>query len=355
MSESRLAYNIARYRKRKGLSQEKVSEYMGVSRQAVTKWETDLSRPSSDHLIRLAELLGVSVDTLLGADSQEAFSGKSGNVEESVSCFGQEPVQEGTDPGISRLGYKADMGKVSWILVGVSVSCILTYMVNSLIWGIFSGGVLICMFLICVPIQMFLHVIFSNALKNDSFSGIAGFDEKTEYNLCEVKKLLVQMDLQIGILSAVFVFLLCVVNCMKFEAGWLNGLLVLLYAMNFTATVEFGNYKGIDRIYCREEDKERARRSMPVTAVYTVVVMAGVLITYVIFETRGIENNTWPAIKAGGILLSGILAATAGFLLEHSRIRKWDPVNTGYRTGRISLLCLMICVTLYAAAAWRFT
>ncbi len=45
MNKNKLAKNIKYYRKKRGLSQEKVSEYMGVSRQAVTKWESDISRP----------------------------------------------------------------------------------------------------------------------------------------------------------------------------------------------------------------------------------------------------------------------------------------------------------------------
>lgn len=344
MGEGRLAENIARYRKRKGLSQEKVSEYMGVSRQAVTKWETDLSRPSSDHLIRLAELLGVSVDALLGNEEEERLRLRSETGQEKVEQ--EEPVQEET--GIeNRFGHKIDMGKIPWLFVGISASCMLTYVVNSMVWNIFSGGVLICMFLICVPIQMFLHILFSNAVKNDSFGGLAGFDDKTEYHLSEVKKLLVQMDLQIGILSVVFVFLLCTVNCMDFGAGWLNGLLMLLYAMNFAAVVEFSNYKGIDRIYCQEEDKRRARQGMPVTVIYTVLVFAGICITCVIFEWKEIENNSWPAVKICGFLLLGILAATTGFLMEHRRIRKQDPVNPRYKTGRTGALCLLACVMMY--------
>ena len=51
MSENQLAENLIYYRKKKGLSQEKVSEYMDVSRQAVTKWEANISRPSSNNLI----------------------------------------------------------------------------------------------------------------------------------------------------------------------------------------------------------------------------------------------------------------------------------------------------------------
>ena len=53
-----------------GLSQEKLSELVGVSRQAVTKWESGQSAPSTENLFRLAEILGTTVDFLL-ADNQK--------------------------------------------------------------------------------------------------------------------------------------------------------------------------------------------------------------------------------------------------------------------------------------------
>lgn len=52
-------------RQRAGLSQERVAEMVGVSRQAVTKWETDRSAPSTENLFRLAEIFGIGVDLLL--------------------------------------------------------------------------------------------------------------------------------------------------------------------------------------------------------------------------------------------------------------------------------------------------
>ena len=66
MNENQLAENLIYYRKKKGMSQEKVSEYLEVSRQAVTKWEANISRPNSNNLIKLAQLFEVDVDTLLG-------------------------------------------------------------------------------------------------------------------------------------------------------------------------------------------------------------------------------------------------------------------------------------------------
>lgn len=49
-----------------GLSQETLAEAMGVSRQAVTKWEADQSAPSSEKLIALAKLFHISLDELIG-------------------------------------------------------------------------------------------------------------------------------------------------------------------------------------------------------------------------------------------------------------------------------------------------
>jgi len=61
-----LAARIKAARTDAGLSQEKVAEAMNVSRQAVAKWESGQSAPSTANLIRLAALLGTTVDALTG-------------------------------------------------------------------------------------------------------------------------------------------------------------------------------------------------------------------------------------------------------------------------------------------------
>ena len=46
------------------MSQEKLAELLGVSRQAVSKWEIGLSNPTTENLIRLAEIFQVSMDEI---------------------------------------------------------------------------------------------------------------------------------------------------------------------------------------------------------------------------------------------------------------------------------------------------
>ena len=58
-------------RKKAGLSQEELSGRVGVSRQAVSKWETGESVPETGKLAALAAALGVTVDWLLSEDEPE--------------------------------------------------------------------------------------------------------------------------------------------------------------------------------------------------------------------------------------------------------------------------------------------
>lgn len=56
---------IKNCRRKSGLTQEQVADEMGVSRQAVTKWENGQSAPSTENLFKLASLFGTTVDLLL--------------------------------------------------------------------------------------------------------------------------------------------------------------------------------------------------------------------------------------------------------------------------------------------------
>ena len=56
---------IKALRRAAGLSQEQLADRLGVSRQAVTKWETSIGTPDLDNIVAVARLFGVSTDYLL--------------------------------------------------------------------------------------------------------------------------------------------------------------------------------------------------------------------------------------------------------------------------------------------------
>ena len=63
-----IANRLQKLRKEKGYSQEQLAAELGISRQAVSKWERAESSPDTDNLICLARLYDVSLDELLSTD-----------------------------------------------------------------------------------------------------------------------------------------------------------------------------------------------------------------------------------------------------------------------------------------------
>lgn len=69
-----LGEKIKACRQGAGMSQEKVAELVGVSRQAVTKWEVNQSAPNTENLFKLAEIFGTTVDMLLASEDENKQS-----------------------------------------------------------------------------------------------------------------------------------------------------------------------------------------------------------------------------------------------------------------------------------------
>ena len=60
-----LGKKISELRKEKGITQEELADKLGVSPQAVSKWESGKSAPSTTNLLALAELFGLTAEDLL--------------------------------------------------------------------------------------------------------------------------------------------------------------------------------------------------------------------------------------------------------------------------------------------------
>ena len=67
-----LGRRIQEARKAAGLSQESLGERLGVSRQAVSKWEADAAVPELENLIAMSRIFGVTIGALLGVEPEAA-------------------------------------------------------------------------------------------------------------------------------------------------------------------------------------------------------------------------------------------------------------------------------------------
>lgn len=95
---------IAAHRRRLGLTQDQLAEQIGVSPQAVSKWENDQSCPDIAILPQLAEIFGVSTDELLGrsAKADPVYQGEIVN---------DDPEEDSKEPKGLHIDFNFDSGR----------------------------------------------------------------------------------------------------------------------------------------------------------------------------------------------------------------------------------------------------
>ena len=79
-----LGNNIFELRKKERISQEKLGERVGVTRQTVSNWELDQTVPDANQLLALSKALNTSIDLLVENDIQNLLEQKVGNVETEI-------------------------------------------------------------------------------------------------------------------------------------------------------------------------------------------------------------------------------------------------------------------------------
>ena len=75
-----LGDKLSKLRKENNYTQEQLADILGVSRQAISKWESNITYPETDKLIRMSELFNCSLDYLL-KDAEETDSKMKSNEE----------------------------------------------------------------------------------------------------------------------------------------------------------------------------------------------------------------------------------------------------------------------------------
>ena len=119
-----IAERLQKIRKEHGYSQEQLADELGVSRQAVSKWERGEASPDTDNLIALARLYNISVDCLLFDSPQEQTA-----IVESIPADEQVKVTRRYHNGIT--------GLVAGLSVFLSL---IAYIVMGSVWGLWHPG-----------------------------------------------------------------------------------------------------------------------------------------------------------------------------------------------------------------------
>ena len=86
VSSMKIGSNIAALRKEKGITQEELANALGVSAQAVSKWENNSSCPDVSLLTVIADYFGVTVDALLRSGAEEITRADSPSTDNNVAA-----------------------------------------------------------------------------------------------------------------------------------------------------------------------------------------------------------------------------------------------------------------------------
>ena len=126
-----LQENIRAFRQKKGMTQEELALRLHVVRQTVSKWEKGLSVPDAELLIRLAEVLEVSVAQLLGGEAETATEEKPDAMIEQLSRINEQLA-------IKNRRAKRLWKIVAWILGAIAVLIILNIGFGVAVYGVVS-------------------------------------------------------------------------------------------------------------------------------------------------------------------------------------------------------------------------
>lgn len=69
-----VALKIREYRKTQGLTQKELGEKIGVKHNTISGWESCKTEPEQDHLFKIAQVLGVSINDLFPKTTSDTFS-----------------------------------------------------------------------------------------------------------------------------------------------------------------------------------------------------------------------------------------------------------------------------------------
>ena len=125
-----LGEKIARQRKELNYTQEQLADILGVSRQSISKWESDIAYPETDKLIELGKLFDCSMDYLLKEKITEKDGVQTSGFTEKVEKIRRKVMTE------------KSKGKAKKILkiIGIILAVVLTIDIISMILYFFVLG-----------------------------------------------------------------------------------------------------------------------------------------------------------------------------------------------------------------------
>ena len=322
-----LAETIVQLRKQAGWSQEELADKLGVSRQAISKWESAQSVPDLNRILEMSRLFGVSTDILLKDDLGPEFIAENPPTElnDTDEPLRKVSLSEANDYISVRLAAapKIALGVMLCILSPVlliALSSLQELGRISLSEGQAAGiGVLVLMCLVGVAVALFII----NGMKLGRFSyiqedaldtayGVSGLARDRKENYRERHTMMLTIGIVLCVLSCVPIFVSMIVATSDLLTVLSVCILLIMIAIGVFMIVSTSIVQDTYDALLEEGDYTRQKKqaSRHYGYIYGIYWLAAVAIFLLIsFTTDSWDRSwiVWPIAGVGCGILAGIL------------------------------------------------
>ena len=318
-----LADKIIELRKKNGWSQEELAEKLGVSRQAVSKWEGAQSVPDIQRILEMSRLFGVSTDYLLKDDmdyGSEAITESTAETDSPLRRVDMETAsaflafRRNWAPRIALAVFLCIISPVALIMLGaLSEYGVLSISENA------AGGIGLIILLLLVAGAVSIFIIYG--IKNQPYEFLEEEDIDTAYGVTGMVREYKERCAAACSAQIVLGVVLCILSLLPlFGALCVTEnelvitlcvcLLLVIVAVGVVFLVLAGMKRGAANMLLQEgdysrEEKKRNRLTSTAAGVYWLLVTAGYLAWS--FTTGG-WNRTWIVWPVAGVLFPAVMA-----------------------------------------------
>ncbi|MBS4536153.1 helix-turn-helix transcriptional regulator [Clostridium sp. D2Q-14] len=299
-------------REQNNITQEELANKLNVTRQAISNWERSHTIPDIDTINKISKMFALTIDEIMSEKS--------------------EIIEKQYDRKMTRLMYIASI-----ILV---VSNIIIDLFN-----IFEIKANMFMIIIMLIIETTIYFSLGNAIKNDDFSIIAGYDSKAEYNMPVFKKTLMSIENHVMLLTLIFIMIFSVIEYMNVPKI-LPPILLISYIIEFIISIIFINIRNHDKLFINRKDRMKSMISAIITGIFTLLLFLCIGTMIFTVEYYNIENNTYESLIMLVFLFPNIILILIGLFYEQYRMKKLIDKNLKYKPSKFSYIATILCIVL---------
>lgn len=317
-----LADKITMLRKRSGWSQEELAERLGVSRQAVSKWESGTSLPDLDRIIKMSELFCVSTDYLLKDEVQEITLPEGDGAAESSGGYDLSLEEANAFLELTRRLSSRMAAAIALLVLSpvclIQLGAVAEFRKTSLTEGMAAGiGLSVLLVLVAIGVGLLIF----DGMKRSRYRHLEEEELTLQYGvkgLVERRRQADESGYRASVVAGVVLCILGVIPLLL--AGTMElgdyittscvSLLLVLVAAAVFLFVRFGNiWSSYKKILQEEEytwEQKRTNRKLAwFPGVYWLVVTA----VYLAFSfSTGRWNFTWIVWPVAGVLFAAVYA-----------------------------------------------